>query len=228
MKVAQLLHKLANQYVMLGAIVRPGSRTAADEIGTKVKRAESFPAPADLVVADTMRQIDEWTRDRINDLLNANVRAKADAVAASGKKMPKPWTPPTPTTTPAALRAIAEQRIGFFVPADDGVVALAFDIGVRRLVKLAAQTIEPSGRRWRDLHVQCIERVEIDGALVECTGSYGVWFDPHRQEIAPDLQCSKFPAEHTVTPVAWQRAGRRSGYDPEQLRERLKRERANS
>ena len=86
---------------------------------------------------------------------------------------------------------------------------------------LAERAAYPSGRRWIPLHIACLEHGTSDkGERVVCPGQYRALLDPEKPGLIPDMVCEADPT-HRISPLDWQRAARKSGFDPERMRERL-------
>lgn len=131
------------------------------------------------------------------------------------------WTPPPGADTPTLLADIARRRIGHFTEHEDEGLRLSFYDDVASMRQQVQRAAYPSGRRWVPLHVACLEHDTTDlGERVPCEGEYRVLLDPDRPGVVPDMVCELDPS-HRISPLDWQRAARKSGYDPEQIRERL-------
>lgn len=82
----------------------------------------------------------------------------------------------------------------------------------------------PEKRRTIDVGVRCVQYADLPddtGARVVCGGAYQVTLDP-RSDLVPDLVCSA-DATHRISPVEWQRMGRRAGYDVGKIAELMER-----
>lgn len=153
-------------------------------------------------ISDVMGEVRDWTWFLVRVLLDET-----------------DWTPPKDHDTPTLLTSIARLRVGHFTEHPDLGDTFADDAtAMRRKVEHAAY---PSGRRRVPLHVPCTEHTESDqGERVPCPGSYTATLDPERPGLIPDMVCDHDPA-HRITPLEWQRAARKSSFDPTAMRRLL-------
>jgi len=155
-------------------------------------------------VSDAMRQITAWAHFLARVLMDET-----------------DWTPPPGAGTPRMIAAIARECIGHFTAHPDQGMRLAFHDDARAMRELAEQNAYPSGRKWVRVHVACLEyATTAAGERTPCPGGYRVLLDPEKPGLIPDMVCER-DGSHTISPLDWQRAARKSGYDPSRIRERL-------
>lgn len=131
------------------------------------------------------------------------------------------WTPPPGGGVPTTLANIARERIGHFTAHPDEMLRLSFFEDAQTMRRLAERAAYPSGRRWIPLHIACLEHGTSDqGERIVCPGEYRVLLDPEKPGLIPDMVCEVDPS-HRISPLDWQRAARKSGFDPAHIRERL-------
>jgi len=155
-------------------------------------------------VSDAMRQLAAWAHFLARVLMEET-----------------DWTPPPGADTPRLLTLIARQRIGHFTAHTDQSIRLAFHDDARAMRELAERNAYPSMRKWVRVHVACLEYATTDaGERTPCLGGYRVLLDPEAYGLIPDMVCER-DITHRISPVDWQRAARKSGYDPARVREIL-------
>lgn len=172
--------------------------------GEKVSGSRSPGLVINERVSDTMAAVRDWAAFLARVLLQET-----------------DWTPPRVQDTPALLHNIARTRIGHFTEHEDEGMRLAFFDDVdhhRRAVESAAY---PRGVKIIPVHVECVEHTTTDlGERVPCPGEYTVRLDPERAGLIPDMICDHDRA-HRITPEQWQRAARKTGFDPTAMRQLL-------
>lgn len=127
---------------------------------------------------------------------------------------------PVTRTVPDQLAYLADWRAPWLAHHSDLGEAFVEDWG-RNAARCKAAAY-PEKRRVLDVGVRCVQYADLpDGAgeRVLCAGAYQVTLDP-RSDLVPDLVCSA-DATHRVSPVEWQRVGRKAGYDVAKIAELL-------
>ena len=172
-------------------------------------------------VSQAMGEIRSWVHFLARVLMEeVTITHTVEMPAGSVLTFTEPWRPQSTGVTDI-LREIARERIGHFTAHPDQGMRLAFHDDARAMRELAERTAYPSGRKWVRVHVACLEYLTTAaGERKPCPGGYRVLLDPELPGLIPDMVCEKDGA-HRISPLDWQRAARKAGYDPEQIRERL-------
>jgi hypothetical protein len=128
---------------------------------------------------------------------------------------------PHDTGTDDLLRDIARHRIGHFTAHADEGLREAFHDDARHMRYKVEHAAYPSGKKRIPLHVHCCETTTtVLGARVPCPGQYTATLNPDMPGLIPDMICDHDPG-HRITPVEWQRAARKSAFDPTAMRRML-------
>lgn len=191
----------------------------------RVKGTRPWQVPITIGVVDLMSEVEQW----VNFLARVLVDEVTIEITTETTRIPfartyethvQPWTP-TRYEMPGMLDDIARWRVGHFTAHHDGALALAVADEAHELADKVRAATSETGRRWIPLHITCFEHDTTDqGERVPCTGEYRAPLDPDRPGLVPDMVCDR-DAAHRISPIEWQRAGRKSGYDPARIRERL-------
>ena len=173
--------------------------------GEKVRGTKTPGLAINEAVSDVLAELTRWVGFLVHVLID-----ETDT-----------WNPPRGADAPALLTHIARERLGHFTAHEDEGLRHAIADDAHRLRRLAEHTAYPTGRRWVPVHVACLEYATTDlGERTPCTGEYRVMLDPEAHGMVPDMVCELDPT-HRISPLDWQRAARKSGHDPAQIRERL-------
>jgi hypothetical protein len=189
--------------------------------GEKVSGSKSVGLVINETVSQAMAEVRSWVHFLARVLMDeVTITRTVEYPAGSVLTYTEPWRPGA-MDVPGILREIARERVGHFTAHPDEGMRVAFHDDVRAMRALAEQHAYPSGRHWVPVHVACLDHTTTDaGRRTPCPGEYRVLLDPEKPGLIPDMVCEKDPG-HRISPLDWQRAARKSGYDPARIRERL-------
>lgn len=176
-------------------------------------------------VSDVMAEIRQWVHFLVRVLMEeVTIEHRWTEADDDGNETERvqvaPWEPHD-TTPDGLLREIARERIGHFTEHEDEGLRLAFYDDARELRRKAERTAYPRGVKNIPLHIACVEHGTTDlGERVACCGQYMVRLDPEKAGLIPDMVCDQ-DSTHRITPEQWQRAARKTSFDPAGMRRLL-------